>query len=90
MKTLCHQVLDIALRVIWIILWIGLLLGNTICYVQDRTWVNIVGIIISAIYLILNILFLVFGFKSLVKLCDTYDEKLSQIISFIKNKGDEQ
>lgn len=81
MKFVCGQMWKIFGNLLLSLIWVANIILNTIVYVKETHWVSILGIVLCAIWLIIDIVNIVGTFRDLKKFCEMYDEQIKELLA---------
>lgn len=81
MKFVCGQMWKIFGNLLLSLIWVANIILNTVVYVKETHWVSILGIVLCAIWLIINIVNIVITFRDLKKFCEMYDEQIKELLA---------
>mgnify|MGYP000381687372 CR=1 FL=1 len=81
MKFVCGQMWKIFGNLLLSLIWVANIILNTIVYVKETHWVSILGIVLCAIWLIIDIVNIVITFRDLKRFCEMYDEQIKELLA---------
>lgn len=81
MKFVCGQMWKIFGNLLLSLMWVANIILNTIVYVKETHWVSIFGIVLCAIWLVINIVNIVITFRDLKRFCEMYDEQIKELLA---------
>ena len=81
MKFVCGQMWKIFGNLLLSLIWVANIILNTIVYVKETHWVSILGIVLCAIWLIIDIVNIVVTFRDLKRFCEMYDEQIKELLA---------
>lgn len=80
MKFVCGQMWKIFGNLLLSLIWVANIILNTVAYVKETHWVSIFGIVLCAIWLIIDIVNIVITFRDLKRFCEMYDEQIKELL----------
>ena len=83
MKFVCGQMWKIFGNLLLSLIWVANIILNTVAYVKETHWVSIFGIVLCAIWLIIDIVNIVIAFRDLKRFCEMYDEQIKELKSHV-------
>ena len=81
MKFVCGQMWKIFGNLLLSLIWVANIILNTVAYVKETHWVSILGIVLCAIWLIIDIVNIVVTFRDLKRFCEMYDEQIKELLA---------
>lgn len=81
MKFVCGQMWKIFGNLLLSLIWVANIILNTVAYVKETHWVSIFGIVLCAIWLIIDIVNIVITFRNLKGFCEMYDEQIKELLA---------
>lgn len=81
MKFVCGQMWKIFGNLLLSLIWVANIILNTVVYVKETHWVSIFGIVLCAIWLIIDIVNIVITFRNLKGFCEMYDEQIKELLA---------
>ncbi len=81
MKFVCGQMWKIFGNLLLSLIWVANIILNTVAYVKETHWVSIFGIVLCAIWLIIDIVNIVIAFRDLKRFCEMYDEQIKELLA---------
>lgn len=81
MKFVCRQMWKIFGNLLLSLIWVANIILNTVAYVKETHWVSIFGIVLCAIWLIIDIVNIVITFRDLKRFCEMYDEQIKELLA---------
>lgn len=81
MKFVCGQMWKIFGNLLLSLIWVANIILNTVAYVKETHWVSIFGIVLCAIWLVIDIVNIVITFRDLKRFCEMYDEQIKELLA---------
>lgn len=81
MKFVCGQMWKIFGNLLLSLIWVANIILNAVAYVKETHWVSIVCIVLSAIWLVMDIVDIVITVRDLKRFCEMYDEQIKELLA---------